>query len=189
MVRGSVANQQRMRITVLLRFLILFFALMSTCVGPGYAQTGASSAADDGSSAQSNAGDGAKGPQWEMVHEVDILLPKAKKVFGRVEVMLDRNSVEIKEHEVYYRVRIYRTSETSDAETLEQRVSDCRAGRYRLVNVTDLRTGKQIAVDQKIWRKPRQSHVQRLERYVCEKVCGIGYPDAKKPGSASCLAR
>jgi len=127
--------------------------------------------------------------QWELVHEVDIVLPREKRVYGHVEVMLDRNSVKIKDHEVYYQARIYRKSETGASETIERRISDCRLGRYKVESITNLRTGV-ISTPSKItWRKPRQAHVLKLEQYMCETVCGMGYPKSGKRAGASCLAR
>lgn len=172
------------------RRLVLLLPLMGLVYCPiAYAQTGKATAAHIESGEPALASTGTPESQWELVHEVDILLPQAKKVFGRVEVMLDRNSIDVRGHEVYYRARVYRASQTSEAETMEQRVSDCRKGLYKLEKVTNLRTGKDIEVAKDKWRKPRQPHVVKLEHYVCEKVCGIGYPDQKKSRGASCLAR
>jgi len=169
---------------ILLVLAVLVYGYVDIAQGDTGNEKQATKGPPAGSDIKKNTADG----DWELVHEVEILLPQDKKVFGKVEVMLDRHSVKIQGHEVYYRARIFRKSQTSESETIEQRISDCQAGRYKIQKVTNLRTGKETDLREQKWRKPRQVHVLKLETYVCEKVCGMDYPD-QKPKTGSCLAR
>lgn len=129
------------------------------------------------------------GAEWVPVHEVDIFFPQSKQKFGRVEVLLDKSSVRVDNHDVYYRVRQYRKSQTSESDVIEQRVSDCQAGRYKVTAVTNIRSGETVQPREHDWQKPRQPQVLALEKYICEKLCGLAYPENQPSAAATCPAR